>query len=103
MELRRRLDLFANILHCKTVPTIPVRHKEIDIVLIRENTEGEYSGIEHQSVKGVVESIKVVTRQKIEQIATLAFDFALANNRKKITAIHKANIQKLGDGLFLKV
>lgn len=59
MEIRRRLDLYANVLHCVSIPTIPSRHKDIDIVLIRENTEGEYSGLEHVSVPGVVESIKV--------------------------------------------
>ncbi|TPX53496.1 hypothetical protein SeMB42_g00768 [Synchytrium endobioticum] len=68
-----------------------------------ENTEGEYSGLEHQPVPGVVESLKVVTRAKTERIARFAFDYALKNNRKKITAIHKANIMKLGDGLFLNV
>lgn len=103
VEIRRRLDLYANVLHCVSIPTIPSRHKGIDIVLIRENTEGEYSGLEHETVKGVIESIKLVTRKNIERIARFAFEFAVANNRKKVTAVHKANIQKLGDGLFLKV
>ncbi|CAI4231602.1 unnamed protein product [Auanema sp. JU1783] len=103
VELRSRLDLYANILHCVTIPTVPSRHKDIDIVLIRENTEGEYSGLEHESIPGVVESIKIVTRDKIERIARMAFEYALLNNRKKVTAVHKANIQKLGDGLFLQV
>lgn len=103
MELRRRLDLYANILHCVSIPTIPSRHKNLDLVLIRENTEGEYSGHEHESVPGVVESLKIVTRRNIERIARFAFDYAVLNKRTRITAIHKANIQKLGDGLFLKV
>jgi isocitrate dehydrogenase (NAD+) len=103
VELRRRLDLYANVLHCVTIPSVPSRHSNIDIVLIRENTEGEYSGLEHESVKGVVESIKIVTREKIERIARFAFNYAIKNDRTKVTAVHKANIQKLGDGLFLKI
>ncbi|KAK5967686.1 Isocitrate dehydrogenase NAD subunit gamma 1 [Trichostrongylus colubriformis] len=103
VELRRRLDLYANILHCVTIPTVPTRHKDIDIVLIRENTEGEYSGLEHETLPGIVESIKIVTQSSIERIARMAFEYAAVNNRKKVTAVHKANIQKLGDGLFLKV
>ncbi|KHN84477.1 Isocitrate dehydrogenase [NAD] subunit gamma 1, mitochondrial [Toxocara canis] len=103
VELRRRLDLYANVLHCKSIPSVRSRHKDIDIVLIRENSEGEYSGLEHESVKGVVESIKIVTRRNIERIARFAFKYALLNNRKRVTCVHKANIQKLGDGLFLKV
>lgn len=103
VELRRRLDLYANVLHCVTILTIPSRHRDLDLVLIRENTEGEYSGLEHESVKGIIESIKIVTRYNIERIARFAFDYAVLNGRKRITAIHKANIQKLGDGLFLKV
>uniref|UniRef100_Q9U6V3 Isocitrate dehydrogenase [NAD] subunit, mitochondrial n=1 Tax=Strongyloides stercoralis TaxID=6248 RepID=Q9U6V3_STRER len=103
VELRRRLDLFANVLHCVSIPTIPTRHKGINIVMIRENTEGEYSGHEHETVNGVVESLKICTREKLERISRFAFDYAIAHNRKKITAVHKANIQKLADGLFLKV
>uniref|UniRef100_F1L8D9 Isocitrate dehydrogenase [NAD] subunit, mitochondrial n=2 Tax=Ascaris TaxID=6251 RepID=F1L8D9_ASCSU len=103
VELRRRLDLYANVLHCASIPTVRCRHKDIDIVLIRENTEGEYSGLEHEAIKGVVESIKIVTRHNIERIARFAFQYALLNNRKRVTCVHKANIQKLGDGLFLKV
>uniref|UniRef100_A0A1I7Y5H0 Iso_dh domain-containing protein n=1 Tax=Steinernema glaseri TaxID=37863 RepID=A0A1I7Y5H0_9BILA len=103
VEIRRRLDLYANILHCVSIPTIPTRHKGIDIVLIRENTEGEYSGLEHETIKGVIESIKLVTKKNIDRIARYAFEYAVVNNRKKVTAVHKANIQKLGDGLFLKV
>ncbi|KAF8367838.1 idhg-2 [Pristionchus pacificus] len=103
VELRRRLDLWANVLHCVTIPTVPSRHKNIDIVLIRENTEGEYSGLEHESIPGVVESIKIVTQEKIERIARFAYEYAVLNGRKKVTAVHKANIQKLGDGLFLQI
>ncbi|CAD6192922.1 unnamed protein product [Caenorhabditis auriculariae] len=105
MELRRQLNLYANVLHCASIPTIPSRHKNIDMVIIRENTEGEYSGREHEAVGSprVVESLKVVTREKCEQITRFAFQFAKKYNRKKVTAVHKANIQKLGDGLFLKI
>ena len=73
VALRRQLDLYANVLHCVTIPTVPTRHQNIDIVLIRENTEGEYSGMEHQTVEGVVESLKIVTRKNIERIARFAF------------------------------
>ncbi|KAI6178715.1 Isocitrate dehydrogenase [NAD] subunit, mitochondrial [Aphelenchoides besseyi] len=105
VALRRQLELYANILHVTSIPTIPSRHANLDIVLIvsRENSEGEYSGLEYETVSGVVESLKIVTRKNIERIARFAFEYALLNNRKKITAVHKANIQKLGDGLFLKV
>jgi isocitrate dehydrogenase (NAD+) len=103
VELRRRLDLYANVLHCVSIPSVKCRHSNIDVVLIRENTEGEYSGLEHESVKGVVESIKIVTRVNIDRISRFAFNYAVKNNRNKVTAVHKANIQKLGDGLFLNV
>ena len=72
--------------------TFPTRHTGVDIALIRENTEGEYSGLEHTPVPGVVENLKVVTKAKTERIARFAFDFALKNGRKKVTIIHKANI-----------
>lgn len=103
VELRLRLNLFANLIHVKSQPGLVTRHKDIDIVLIRQNTEGEYSCLEHESVPGVVESAKVVTRVKTEQIARYAFDFARKNARRKLTCVHKANIMKLADGLFLKI
>uniref|UniRef100_A0A8R1DTN6 Isocitrate dehydrogenase [NAD] subunit, mitochondrial n=1 Tax=Caenorhabditis japonica TaxID=281687 RepID=A0A8R1DTN6_CAEJA len=105
MELRRHLNLYANVLHCATIPTIPSRHTGIDMVIIRENTEGEYSGNEHEATSKprVVESLKIVTREKSEQITRFAFQFAKKYGRKKVTAVHKANIQKMGDGLFLKI
>ncbi|KAI7693655.1 hypothetical protein SSS_09209 [Sarcoptes scabiei] len=103
VELRLRLNLFVNIVHCKSHPGICTRHKDIDIVLIRQNTEGEYSCLEHESVNGVVESLKIVTREKTEQVARYAFDYARSNERKKLTCVHKANIMKLADGLFLKI
>lgn len=101
VELRLRLNLFANVIHCKSQPGIRSRHGDIDIVLIRQNTEGEYSCLEHENVTGVVESLKIITRDQSEKIARYAFDYARKHNRKKITAVHKANIMKLSDGLFL--
>ncbi|EYC36195.1 hypothetical protein Y032_0924g3058 [Ancylostoma ceylanicum] len=103
VELRRELDLFANVLHCTTIPSVPSRHSNIDMIIIRENTEGEYSGLEHETTPGIVESLKIVTRSKIERISRFAFQYAKKYDRKKVTAVHKANIQKLGDGLFLQV
>ncbi|KAL2271397.1 hypothetical protein VTJ83DRAFT_768 [Remersonia thermophila] len=100
VALRQELDIYASISLVKNIPGLKTRHENIDLCIIRENTEGEYSGLEHQSVPGVVESLKIITRAKSERIAKFAFSFALANNRKKVTCIHKANIMKLADGLF---
>lgn len=102
MKLRRSLDLYANVVHVKSLPGVKCRHQNVDTVIIREQTEGEYSALEHESVKGVVECLKIVTQEKSKRIAKFAFDYATKNNRKKVTAVHKANIMKLGDGLFLK-
>ncbi|KAH7887673.1 hypothetical protein F5I97DRAFT_868434 [Phlebopus sp. FC_14] len=101
VAMRQQLDIYASVVMCKSLPGFPTRHSNVDFTIIRENTEGEYSGLEHQSYPGVVESLKVSTRAKAERIARFAFDFALKNDRKKVTCIHKANIMKLGDGLFL--
>jgi len=100
VALRQELDIYASVVLIKNIPGYETRHKNVDLCIIRENTEGEYSGLEHQSVPGVVESLKIITRAKSERIAKFAFSFALANNRKKVTCIHKANIMKLADGLF---
>ena len=100
VALRQDLDIYASIVLIKNIPGYKTRHSNVDLCIIRENTEGEYSGLEHQSVSGVVESLKIITREKSERIAKFAFAFALANNRKKVTCIHKANIMKLTDGLF---
>ncbi|KAI1336944.1 isocitrate dehydrogenase subunit 1 [Xylariaceae sp. FL0016] len=100
VAMRQELDIYASICLIKNIPGYETRHKNVDLCIIRENTEGEYSGLEHQSVPGVVESLKIITRAKSERIAKFAFSFALANNRKKVTCIHKANIMKLADGLF---
>ena len=100
--LRKKLEVFADVVHAISLPGIKRKHDGIDIVLVRENMEGEYSGLEHEIYPGVVESIKVMTREGSERIARYAFEFAFLNNRKKVTAVHKANIMKLADGEFLK-
>ena len=100
VALRQELDVYASVVLIKNIPGYKTRHDNVDLCIIRENTEGEYSGLEHQSVSGVVESLKIITRAKSERIAKFAFSFALANNRRKVTCIHKANIMKLADGLF---
>ncbi|GBO99738.1 Probable isocitrate dehydrogenase subunit beta, mitochondrial, partial [Eumeta japonica] len=102
MKLRNELDLYANVVHVRSLPGVKTRHKDIDITIIREQTEGEYSALEHESVPGIVECLKIITAQKSKRIAKFAFDYATKNNRKKVTAVHKANIMKLGDGLFLR-
>ncbi|ELU00676.1 hypothetical protein CAPTEDRAFT_159294 [Capitella teleta] len=102
VELRADLDLFANVVVCKSNPGVKTRHNNIDVVIIRENTEGEYSNLEHETVGGVVESLKIITERKSTRIAKYAFDYALRHGRKKVTAVHKANIMKMGDGLFLE-
>lgn len=101
MKMRKSLDLFANVCHIKSIPGLKLRHNDLDFVIIREQTEGEYSAIEYESVDGVVECLKIVTREKSHRIAKFAFDYATRHGRKKVTAVHKANIMKLGDGLFL--
>ncbi|KAI5963524.1 IDH1 [Candida pseudojiufengensis] len=100
VALRKELDIYASLVLIKNIPGVKGIIDGIDFALVRENTEGEYSGLEHQSYPGVVESLKIMTRFKSERIAKFAFDFAEKNNRKLVTAIHKANIMKLGDGLF---
>uniref|UniRef100_A0A8C3UQA0 Isocitrate dehydrogenase (NAD(+)) 3 non-catalytic subunit beta n=1 Tax=Catharus ustulatus TaxID=91951 RepID=A0A8C3UQA0_CATUS len=102
MRLRRKLDLFANVVHVKSLPGYQTRHNNLDLVIIREQTEGEYSSLEHESVKGVIECLKIITRAKSQRIAKFAFDYATKKGRAKVTAVHKANIMKLGDGLFLQ-
>lgn len=102
VQLRKELDLFASLAHCFNLPGLMMRHENVDIVVIRENTEGEYAGLEHEVIPGVVESLKVITKFCSERIAKYAFEYAYLNNRKKVTAVHKANIMKLADGLFLE-
>uniref|UniRef100_A0A8C6S6T1 Isocitrate dehydrogenase [NAD] subunit, mitochondrial n=1 Tax=Neogobius melanostomus TaxID=47308 RepID=A0A8C6S6T1_9GOBI len=100
--LRTSLDLYANVMHCQSLSGVQTRHKNIDIMIIRENTEGEYSNLEHESVSGVVESLKIITRNNSLRIAEYAFKLAREKGRRRVTAVHKANIMKLGDGLFLQ-
>jgi isocitrate dehydrogenase (NAD+) len=100
--LRKALDLYANLRPIRALPNIPCRNPELDLVVVRENTESLYSGLEHEIIPGVVESLKIITEKASTRIAHFAFDHALSENRKKITAVHKANIMKLSDGLFLK-
>ncbi|XP_077991904.1 isocitrate dehydrogenase [NAD] subunit beta, mitochondrial-like [Glandiceps talaboti] len=102
MKIRRGLDLFANVVRCNSIAGLSTRHSNLDLVVIREQTEGEYSSLEHESVSGVVECLKIITRTKSKRIAKFAFDYATKHGRKKVTAVHKANIMKLGDGLFLQ-
>merc|ERR1711934_70537 len=101
--LLKNLDLYVNLVHAFSIPGVEMRHDDIDIVIVRENTEGEYSGLEHEVVPGVVESLKVITERNSRRIAEYAFEYATMNNRRKVTAVHKANIMKLGDGQFLRV
>ena len=102
VALRKTLDLYANLRPVKNLPGVKSRFENVDIVLVRENTEDLYSGLEHEVVPGVVESLKIITEKASTRIARFAFEYAKRQNRKKIHAIHKANIMKLSDGLFLK-
>ncbi len=102
VELRKRFELYANFRPIRNLPHIPTRYPDVDLIIVRENTEGLYSGIEHEVVPGVVESLKIITEKASTRIARFAFDHARKNKRKQIHAIHKANIMKLSDGLFLR-
>lgn len=102
VELRKTLDLYANVRPVRNLPGIKTRFEDVDLVVIRENTEDLYSGIEHRVAPGVTESLKIITRKASRRIAKFAFDYARAHNRKRVTAVHKANIMKLSDGLFLE-
>jgi isocitrate dehydrogenase (NAD+) len=102
VALRKRLELFANLRPIKSLPGINARYENIDLIIVRENTEGLYSGIEHEVVPGVVESLKIITEKASTRISEFAFQYAKNNNRKKVTAVHKANIMKMSDGLFLQ-
>jgi isocitrate dehydrogenase (NAD+) len=102
VALRKTLELYANLRPVKNLPGVKSRFENVDIVLVRENTEDLYSGLEHEVVPGVVESLKIITEKASTRIARFAFEYAKRQGRKKIHAIHKANIMKLSDGLFLK-
>lgn len=102
VTLRKQLGLFANLRPARTLPGVKTRFGDVDLVTVRENTESLYSGVEHTVAPGVVESLKIITWEACARIAKFAFEFAERNGRRKITAVHKANIMKLSDGLFLE-
>ena len=102
VRLRKVLDLYANLRPVRNLPGVESRFGDIDLIIVRENTEGLYSGLEHEVVPGVVESLKIMTEKASTRIAVFAFEFAKKYGRKKITAVHKANIMKKSDGLFLQ-
>lgn len=99
--LRKALDLFANLRPVSNLPGVPSRFQGVDLIIVRENTEDLYAGLEHEVVPGVVESLKIITARASERIGQFAFDHARTRGRKLVTAVHKANIMKLSDGLFL--
>src|SRR5437016_10677104 len=102
VRLRKTLDLYANLRPVRSMPNIVTRFENVDVIVVRENTEDLYSGLEHEVVPGVVESLKIITERASTRIAKFAFEYAKHHGRKKIHAIHKANIMKLSDGLFLR-
>ena len=102
VALRKKFELYANFRPIRNLPHIPTRYPGVDLIIVRENTESLYSGIEHEVVPGVVESLKIITEKASTRIARFAFEYSRKNRRKKIHAIHKANIMKLSDGLFLR-
>ncbi|KAJ0088523.1 hypothetical protein Patl1_32127 [Pistacia atlantica] len=102
LTLRKELNLYANVRPCYSLPGYKTRYDDVNLITIRENTEGEYSGLEHQVVRGVVESLKIITRQASLRVAEYAFHYAKAHGRERVSAIHKANIMQRTDGLFLK-
>ncbi len=102
VRLRKALDLYANLRPIKSLKGVPSRYENVDLIVVRENTEDLYSGLEHEVVPGVVESLKIITDKASRRIAKFAFEHARLEGRKKVTAVHKANIMKLSDGLFLR-
>ena len=101
VRLRKALDLYANLRPIKSLKGVKSRYEDVDLIVVRENTEDLYSGLEHEVVPGVVESLKIITARASTRIAHFAFDYARREGRKRVTAIHKANIMKMSDGLFL--
>jgi isocitrate dehydrogenase (NAD+) len=100
--LRKALDLFVNLRPVWNIPTVKSRYEGVDLVIVRENTEDLYSGLEHEVVPGVVESLKIITEGATTRVATFAFEYARRHGRARVTVVHKANIMKMGDGLFLR-
>jgi isocitrate dehydrogenase (NAD+) len=103
VSLRKQLDLYANLRPAISIPGVKSRYEDIDLVIVRENTEDLYAGVEHMVGPDAAESIKIITRAASDRIARFAFEYARREGRKKVTAVHKANIMKLSDGLFLEV
>lgn len=102
VRLRKALYLYANLRPAKSIPGLKTRYEDVDLVVVRENTESLYSGLEHEVVPGVVESLKIITAKASTDIAKFAFEYAVKHGRKRVTAVHKANIMKMSDGLFLR-
>ncbi len=102
VALRKELDLFANLRPARSIKGVQSRYDKVDLVVVRENTEDLYAGIEHMVGEDAAESIKIITRKGSERVVRFAFDYAVKTNRKKVTAVHKANIMKCTDGLFLE-
>jgi len=102
VALRKQFELFANFRPIRNLPSLPTRYPGVDLAIVRENTEGQYSGMEHEVVPGVVESLKIITEKASTRIARFAFEYSRREKRKRITAVHKANIMKMSDGLFLR-
>jgi isocitrate dehydrogenase (NAD+) len=102
VALRKSLDLYANLRPVKSLPGVKTRYEHVDLVVVRENTEDLYAGLEHIVVPGVVESLKIITERASTRIARFAFEYAKRHGRRLVTAVHKANIMKLSDGLFLE-
>jgi len=102
LAIRKEFSLYSNVRPCKSFEGYPTRYKNVDLVTIRENTEGEYSGIEHEIVDGVAQSIKLITKAASDRIANFAFEYARENGRSRVCAVHKATVMKMADGLFLK-
>jgi isocitrate dehydrogenase (NAD+) len=102
VTLRQTLGLYANLRPARSIKGLKTRYEDVDLVIVRENTEDLYAGIEHRVGRDAAESIKIITREASERIARFAFEYAIANGRRKVTAVHKANIMKLSDGLFLE-
>ena len=100
--LRKALDLFTNLRPVWNIPSIPSRYERVDLVIVRENTEDLYAGLEHEVVPGVVESLKIITATSSTRVARFACDYARRHGRKRVTAVHKANIMQMSDGLFLE-
>jgi isocitrate dehydrogenase (NAD+) len=102
VSLRQALNLYANLRPARSMKGLDTRYEDVDLIIVRENTEDLYAGIEHMVGRDAAESIKIITREASERVARFAFEYAVANGRTKVTAVHKANIMKLSDGLFLE-